>query len=97
MASVSGDPNWLAGWRELELLHRRKSSTYGTEDDALANFVKIGEAKAQDPEVYVLDRMMEKLIRCMHMLQAGDGGKIEEWPDLASLALCAEALRRRRG
>ncbi len=46
-------------------------------------------------ERYVLERIVEKATRALNMLAAGSGPRVREYPDMASLALCAEALRRR--
>lgn len=91
-----GDPDWLEAHAELLALHREKSSTYGTKADPLANFSESAGFLGQAAEYPVLVRMFDKLSRALHMLEAGRANEVKEWPDLASLALCAEALRRRR-
>ena len=91
-----GDPNWLAAHRELEALHREKSATYGTTTDPLANFTDVAHLTGHVPERYALERLVEKASRALHMINAGNGWGVKEYPDMASLALCCEALRRRR-
>jgi len=90
-----GDPGWLAAHDELYTLHTKKSATYGTDADRLANFTKLGEAAGQPPERYAVERLIEKAIRALHMIDADIGSDVLEYKDIASLALCAEALRRR--
>jgi hypothetical protein len=80
---------------DLLRLHKEKSSTYGTGEDRLANFTKLGEAAHQPAERYAVERLIEKAIRALHMIDAGQAQDVREYPDLASLALCAEALRNR--
>ncbi len=89
-------PQMVSIHDELRELHLDKSSTYGTEDDALANFVETADAEDREPESVVLTRILEKSFRALHMIKSGNVEAIKEWPDIASLALCAEALRRRR-
>ena len=73
----------------------RKSSGYGTENDPLANFTLLGQLKRQPGYVYALDRLTEKAIRCHSLLAQGRHAELgEEFVDMASLALCAEAIRR---
>jgi hypothetical protein len=93
---LGGDPAWMDAHRELRELHIRKSATYGRDDDPLRNFTAVAEVTGKPPEYYVALRMVEKLVRTLNMIDAGDGDSVKEWPDLASLALCGEALRRRR-
>ena len=93
---IPGDPHWHAAHRELRDLHIRKSATYGNGDDPLANFSKIAAVANQDSERYALERIVEKAARALHMIDAGRGADVKEYPDIASLALCAEALKRRR-
>jgi hypothetical protein len=93
---TGGDFGWLAAHADLLELHIRKSATYGTDDDRLANFTETAYILRKPPEYPIASRMIEKLSRTVHMLDAGDADLVKEWPDLASLALCAESLRRRR-
>lgn len=90
------DPGWIGGWRELKHMHQRKSSTYGDDAEPLANFTKLATLTGAVPERYALERLVEKSVRALHMIDAGDADGVAEYPDIASLALCAEALRRRR-
>ena len=94
--SVPGDRRWHAAHAELRKLHVNKSSTYGTDEDPLANFTAVAAKNGQPPEFYALERIEEKLTRAMNMIRAGKAGAVKEYPDIASLALCAEALLRRR-
>ncbi len=91
---LGGDPGWLEAHAELRTLHRRKSRTYGTVEDPLANFTAV--ADGQPAELYVIQRTIEKLTRAKNMIRAGEADAVVEYPDCASLMLCAEALRRRR-
>ncbi len=90
------DNHWLEAHRELRALHFNKSATYGSETDPLANFVKTGELADVAPERVAILRTVEKLVRALNMIDAGKGHLVAEYPDVASLALCCEALRRRR-
>lgn len=81
---------------ELRALHVEKSSTYGTDDDPLANFSESAVMLGKPAEYAVLVRILDKASRAVHMIDAGSADDVKEWPDIASLALCAEALRRRR-
>ncbi len=104
---AEGDPGWLEAHAEMlpsimaihdELLavHEEKSATYGTDEDRLANFTVTAESLGMDWEAVPIIRMFEKLVRAANMLENGQAADIEEYTDIASLALCAEALRRRR-
>ena len=93
----AGDPNWHDAHDELKALHVRKSATYGTDSDPLANFTEVAKIAGHDPERYVLLRIVEKCARALHMLDIDEAEAVKEYPDIASLALCGEALRRRRG
>lgn len=90
------DPGWVDAHTELLPLHERKSGTYGTAAEPFLNFVEIGLAQGRVPERYVWERILEKAIRALNMIDAGLADDVKEAPDAASLALCAEALRRRR-
>lgn len=93
---LPGDPDWHDAHRELGDLHVEKSSTYGNGADPLANFTTLAAVAEQAPERYVLERIVEKCVRALNMIDAGDAVVVQEYPDIASLGLCAEALRRRR-
>ena len=95
-AIPAGDPDWIAAHAELLPLHLRKSSTYGNADDPLANFTTVADFNGDDPEVYVIERCIEKLTRALNMIRVDRAGEVKEYSDVASLMLCAEALRRRR-
>ena len=90
------DPGWLEAYDELHDLHCEKSATYGTEGDALANYTRTAARLGEPPEFVVMIRMFEKLERARNLIKAGRAVDVDEWPDLAALALAGEALRRRR-
>jgi hypothetical protein len=92
---AAADPGWLAAHRSLIALHLNKSGTYGTGGDRFANFSAVAEKTGRPPEYYVAERMIEKLTRAVNQMDAGDAAAVKEWPDLAGLALCGEALRAR--
>lgn len=92
----AGDPGWLQVHAELRDLHLRKSGTYGTDTDALANYTGTSEKLGECDEYTVLVRMVEKLERATNLIRAGRANEVKDWPDLAALAVGAEALRRRR-
>lgn len=94
--ATPGDHHWHDAHAELKALHIEKSSTYGNKADPLANFTQIAATANQEPERYVLERIVEKCVRALHQIDAGDAEAVKEYPDIASLGLCAEALRRRR-
>ena len=94
---AKGDPGWLMAHGALLELHRDKSSTYGTGADPLANFTAVAAITGDPPELYVALRMIEKLSRAVNQIRAGSPLDVAEWPDLAGLALCGEALRIRTG
>lgn len=98
-----GDPGWIEvhaevldrAHAELRSLHLEKSSTYGTGDERFANYMAVSKRNKKPPEYYIAERMIEKLERAMNQIDGGDSAGVKEWPDLSSLAICAEALRRR--
>jgi len=87
----------LRAHAKLHVLHLEKSSTYGTYDDKLRNFTAVSDITGSPPEKYALERIIEKATRAMNMISMGDENDVVEYPDIAGLALCAEALRQRRG
>lgn len=90
------DPGWVQVHGELGELHDRKSATYGTETDALANYTGTAR-KLGEPDEYVpMIRIMEKLERAKNLIRAGRADEVKDWKDIAALAIGAEALRRRR-
>lgn len=89
------DPGWMKAHEELVDLHKRKSATYGNKAEPLLNFVEIGLAQGRPPERYVWERILEKAIRALNMIDSDQAGQVKEAMDVSSLALCAEALRRR--
>lgn len=91
------DQGWIEVHAELLPLHTRKSDTYGSDRDALANYTETAR-KLGEPDEYVpMVRMMEKLERARNLIRAGRADEVTDWPDIAALAIGAEALRRRRG
>ena len=92
---MKGDPGWLQAHRDLLALHLDKSSTYGTGADPLANFSAVSAITGDTPERYALQRIIEKASRAINQIDAGCSGDVKEYPDIAGLALCAEALRSR--
>lgn len=90
-----GDPGWVEVHGELLALHLEKSSTYGVDAEKFANYIAVAETTGEPPELYIAERCIEKLTRAVNQIRAGDAKGVKEWPDLSSLAICAEALRRR--
>jgi hypothetical protein len=93
---VTADPYWLAAHHELRALHVDKSSTYGVRGDRFANFTAVAEATGAVPERYALERIVEKATRALNMIDVGREDDVVEYPDLAALSLCCEAIQRRR-
>lgn len=91
-----GDPGWLEVYGELGDLHVSKAADYGTDDDALANYVLTSEAVGQPDEFTCWLRIHEKVIRALNLIRDGRANDNLEGPDVAALAIGAEALRRRR-
>ena len=91
-----GDPHWLEAHAELVAVHEEKSSGYGTGDDPLANFASVAALSGDMPYIYPCRRAIEKLSRVESLVRQGRYDDLqEEFMDVASLMLCAEALRRR--
>jgi len=90
------DTEWLEAHGALPALHERKSSTYGTDGDRFANFTAVARITGSPVERYALERLLEKTIRALNMIDAGAANDVGEYPDLASLALVCEALRLKR-
>lgn len=93
---LDADPHWVEAWQRLKALHVEKSSRYGREDDRLANFTAVAHVTGDAPERYPLLRIVEKCERALNMLAHGEALAVEEYEDIASLALCAHALQARR-
>lgn len=93
---MSGDPGWLEVHAELGGLHVGKSADYGTDEDALANYVRTSEAVGEPDEYTCWLRIHEKCVRALNMIRAGRANDNDEGCDVAALAIGAEALRRRR-
>lgn len=79
------------------MLHASKADGYGTEQDALANYVQTSEVIGEPDEFTPWLRIHEKCIRALNLIRAGRADECEEALDVAALAIGAEALRRRRG
>jgi hypothetical protein len=92
---AGADPDWVATHSELLELHVVKSSTYGDEGDRFRNFTDVAHAKDEFPEEAVLGRIIEKASRSLTMLRSGRRLDVGEYGDMSSLALIAEALRRK--
>lgn len=90
------DLGWLEVHDELAVLHAVKADGYGTDQDALANYVLTSEAVGEPDEFTPALRIHEKLIRALNLIRAGRADEVQEWPDIAALAIGAEALKRRR-
>ena len=95
VASDGGDPEYLRLLDELRALHVTKSAGYGTKADPLANFLTVAAHSGQPAFVYPVLRAIEKLSRWSSLYAQGRVDELEEEHlDVASLLLCAEALRR---
>lgn len=94
-APAGADADWVATHAELLELHVVKSSTYGDEGDRFRNFTDVAHAKDEFPEEAVLGRIIEKASRSLTMLRSGRRLEVREYGDMGSLALIAEALRRK--
>jgi hypothetical protein len=93
--SVQGDPTYLGLLEELRELHLEKSAGYGTSGDPLANFTTVAAHSGEPAFVYPVRRAVEKLSRWASLYAQGRLEELgEEHLDVASLLLCAEALRR---
>lgn len=95
-AAPEGDPGWVEVHAELLELHVQKSSTYGSPADPMANYVETSEKWGDCDEATAARRIDEKMTRARNLILAGRADEVEEWPDIAALALGCEALRRRR-
>jgi hypothetical protein len=94
-AGGEGHPEFLAMLTEIRLLHQEKSGGYGTGSDPFANFTRISALTGRARYAYPIERMVEKLARCLSLIEQGRTGELgEEFKDVSSLALCAEAMRR---
>jgi hypothetical protein len=91
-----GDEGWWLVHSELGVLHATKAEDYGTEEDALANYVQASDAVGEPDEFTCWLRILEKTHRALNMIRAGRANDNLEGADVASLAIGAEALRRRR-
>jgi hypothetical protein len=95
--TAGGDPEYLKLLDELRALHVTKSAGYGTGEDPLANFTAVAAHSGQPAFVYPVLRAVEKLSRWASLYDQGRLDELEEEHlDVASLLLCAEALRRSR-
>lgn len=90
-----GHPEYLALADELKKLHLLKSGGYGTTRDPFSNFTAVSQASGQPRYLYAIHRSLEKLTRCLSLHEQGRADELgEEFTDVASLLLCAEAMRR---
>lgn len=91
------DRHWLDAHSALPALHAEKSSTYGNDGDRFANFTAVAAAQSGNVprERYALERIVEKAARALNMIDAGAAHDVVEYPDIASLALGCEAMRRK--
>lgn len=91
----TGHPGYLKLLDEIRELHAVKSGGYGNSADPLANFTAIAAVTGQPRHVYPVHRAIEKLSRCVSLIAQGRDDELgEEFLDVASLLLCAEAMRR---
>lgn len=92
--SGDGHPGYLALLDELRSLHKVKSGGYGTGSDPFANYTAVAHAKGQPRFVYPIDRALEKITRCYSLIEQGRYDELgEEFRDIASMFVCAEAMR----
>jgi hypothetical protein len=92
---LGGHPEYVALLTELHDLHKLKSGGYGTDEDAFANFTAVASRRNQPRFLYALDRLVEKVTRCDSLIAQGRYDELGvEFSDIASLALCCEAMRR---
>lgn len=90
------EPIYVQLLDELLDLHYDKSGGYGTLDDPLANFTSVAASSREPAYRYPRRRVIEKLARLESLDEQGRIDELEqEHLDVASLMLCAEALRRR--
>jgi hypothetical protein len=90
-----GDPGWLKANEEIRSLHLVKSGGYGTGDDPFANFSAVSKTSGQPRYYYPILRSLEKLSRCLSLHAQDRVEELdEEFKDVASLMLCATAMRR---
>ena len=90
------DPWWVEAHEMLLQLHKDKSRYYGNDDDRLANFTLVATATGKHPALYPTLRIIEKAQRVVEMIEAEEYTEIEEFMDIAGLALCAEVLNMRQ-
>lgn len=91
----SGSDQYSAILKELEELHSLKSGGYGTGEDPYNNFSAVAVLTGQPRYLYATLRAIEKLTRVLSLHEQGRVEELsEEFTDIASLAICAEALRR---
>lgn len=90
-----GHPDFLDLIEECRELHTIKSGGYGTGADLFANFTAVARAKGRPRYEYAVDRALEKTTRVYSLMAQGRVDELEEeFKDIASLFLCAEAMRR---
>lgn len=90
-----GHPGYLNLLDELRALHALKSGGYGTGADPMANFSAVAKLTAQPRYLYPVHRSIEKLTRVLSLHAQGRDSELEEeFLDVASLLICAAAMRR---
>lgn len=87
---------WLRVHAELPHLHRTKVGEYGRPDEPFLNLDIVGAATGRPRAYYMVERIIEKAVRVLHLIDAeAYGDKIgEELRDMAHAAIAAEAARR---
>ena len=90
-----GHPGYLRLLDELRGLHKVKSGGYGTGSDPMANFTAVAAVTGEPRYLYPVLRSIEKLTRVISLHASGRVAELgEEFLDVSSLLLCAEAMRR---
>lgn len=92
---INYDKGYEKAYVELWNLHLEKSRRYGSDRDRLGNLTAVGTATDMHGSYYPILRVIEKCQRVLELLDAGEYEEIEEFLDIAGLALCAEAMNRR--
>lgn len=87
---------WLRVHAELPSLHREKVGAYGRAEQPFLNLDLVSAASGKPRAYYMVERIIEKAVRVLHLIDAGAyGDRIgEELRDMAHAAIAAEAARR---
>lgn len=88
------DRHFLQLLDEIKVIHEEKSAAYGTALYPFANFYTVARYGGHHVCEYPLLRIIEKCTRAHNMIKNSREEEIEEFMDIAGLALCAEVLRR---